>query len=107
MDRTWKLTGKSLDEKKIIAAGVAIAANYDGVHVEVDREDSDFITLFFTVPTETDDHTQVEITIYDMGTDGLVLSLEAGAADNDTVWDDASQLAEDLADSFDGIPLDV
>lgn len=109
MDRTWKLAGKALDERKIIAAGVTIAANYDGVHVDVEREDPEFVTLFFTVPTqhETDNSAEVEITIYDMGKDGLVLSLEAGAADNDTVWDDASQLAEDLADTFEGSPLEM
>jgi hypothetical protein len=109
MDRTWKLKGKGLDERKIIAAGIAIAANYDGVRVEVEREDPEFITLFFTVPTqhETDKNADVEITIYDMGKDGIVLSLEADAADNNAVWDDASQLAEDLADTFEGAPLDM
>ena len=42
-----------------------------------------------------------------MGRDGLVLSLEADASDNDSSWDDASQLAEALADHLDGSPLDV
>ena len=69
-----------------------------------------FITFFFSVPTQAEDGeetSEVEITIYNMGRDGLVLSLEADAADNNAVWEDACQLTEDLADALQGAPLDV
>ena len=110
MDTTWKLSGKSLDETKLREAGTKIASEYEGVSVTIEREDKDFITLFFAVPwdAESDEgHAEVEITVYDMGRDGLVLSLEADAADNNNAWDDASQLAEDLASHFNGVPIDV
>jgi hypothetical protein len=108
MDRTWRIPGKSLDEARLREAGTQIAAGYAGVGVEVEREDPEFITFFFTVPRKEEEETiEVEITVYHMGRDGLVLSLEADAADNDAAWDDACQLCEDLADHLDGAPLEV
>lgn len=110
MDRTWRVPGKSLDEARLRAAGTGVAEGYAGVTVEVEREDPEFITLFFSVPTSDAEDAatvDVEITVYNMGRDGLVLSLEADAADNDAVWDDASQLAEDLADTLEASPLDI
>ncbi len=110
MDRTWRVPGKKLDEARLREAGSSIAAAYAGVSVQVEREDPEFITFFFTVPTQRDEATQtveVEVTVYNMGRDGLVLSLEADAADNDAAWEDACQLTEDLADSLDATPLEV
>ena len=110
MDRTWRVPGKSLDEARLREVGTAVAQGYAGVTVEVEREDPEFITFFFGVPTAQGEDAatvEVEITVYHMGRDGLVLSLEADAADNDGVWDDASQLAEDLADALQAAPLDI
>ncbi len=110
MDCTWKLQAKKLDKSQLSKAGQTVANAYEGVRCEVEKEDTEFITLFFTVPqTEADpDATaEVEITVYDMGRDGLVMSLEADAADNDQMWDDAHQLAEDLAEQLGGKPIDV
>ncbi len=110
MDRTWRLPGRGLNEAKLKDAGKRIATAYAGVSVDVEQEDPEFVTFFFRVPFEDDDgggHAEVEVTVYDMGRDGLVLSLEADAGDNDDIWEDASQLAEDLADDLEGTPLDV
>jgi len=110
MDSTWRVPGKTLDETRLRAAGVRVAEAYAGVSVKVEREDPEFVTFFFTVPSTSgaqEQTLQVEITVYNMGRDGLVLSLEADAADNDSIWDDACQLTEDLADSLDASPLDV
>ena len=106
MDRTWTIAGKSLDTGRLREAAQALAARYEGVEVTVEREESDFVTCFFTVPSD-DGPSEIEISIYDMGKSGLVLSLEADAADNDAAWDDASQLAEDLSEALDGVALDL
>ena len=51
MDRTWRVPGKSLDEARLREVGTAVAQGYAGVTVEVEREDPEFITFFFGVPT--------------------------------------------------------
>ena len=110
MDRNWKIPGKSLDEAHLRRVGEQVAAPYEGVSVQVDKEDTDFVTFFFSVPWEEDEeagHANVEITLYALGKDGLVLSLEADAADNDAAQEDADQLAEDLVGELQGEPLDL
>jgi hypothetical protein len=110
MDRTWKLAGKKLDEAQLRAAGEAVAKSYEGVSVRIEKEDPEFITFFFAVPWDEDSEmgtAEVEITVYALGRDGLILSLEADAADNEAAQDDADQLAEDLATQLHGEPVDV
>ena len=110
MDRNWKIPGKSIDEPGLRAIGEQVAAQYEGVSVQVEKEDADFITFFFSVPWEAgtqEDHATVEVTLYALGKDGLVLSLEADAADNQAAQDDADQLAEDLVGELKGEPLDL
>ena len=110
MDRNWKIPGKSIDESGLRAIGQQVAGQYEGVSVRVDKEDTDFLTFFFSVPWEMgveDDHATIEITLYALGRDGLVLSLEADAADNQAAQDDADQLAEDLVGQLKGEPLDL
>lgn len=124
-ERLWKLDMRRLDLAAITNAAQAAAASYAGVTVSVDWEDDDTVSCFFQVPArsaETDpsspdtsspetsreaDDLEVEISIYDLARDGRVLSLEGEAADNDAAFDDASQLAEDMADALGGRPLDV
>ena len=109
MDLHWRLASRALNEAQLRDAGVAVASSYEGVSVAVEKEDPEFITLFFDVPWEADsDETAlVEITVYDLGRDGIVMSLEADAADNDAAFDDAAQIAEDLADRLGGQSIDV
>ncbi len=109
MDLHWRLRSKQLDLTKLKEAGEAVAACYDGVSVVVEKEDPEFITLFFAVPWEEgeDENAEIEITVYNLQRDGLVMSLEADAADNNGAWEDGAQIAEDLADHFEGRPLEV
>lgn len=107
MDLTWRVPGKKLDVAKLREAGAATAGTYEGVSVEVEKEDNDCVSLFFSVPGEAGDAAEVEISVYSLGSDGLVLSLEADAADNHATWEDASQIAEDLADNLGGEPLEI
>jgi hypothetical protein len=107
MDLTWRVPGKKLDVAKLREAGAATADTYEGVSVEVEKEDNDCVSLFFSVPGEAGDASEVEISVYSLGSDGLVLSLEADAADNHATWEDASQIAEDLADNLGGEPLEI
>ena len=110
MDRNWKIPGKSLDEANLRLSGEKVAAQYEGVSVRVEKEDKDFVTFFFSVPWDErleHGHAVIELTLYALGKDGLVLSLEADAADNDAAQDDADQLAEDLVGELHGEPLDL
>jgi|TARA_B100000530_G_scaffold284894_1_gene199335 hypothetical protein len=107
MDLVWSIPGRSLDLLKIREEGVRIATSYEGLSVEVEQEDTDCISLFYVVPQGERGDAEVEISIYDLGRDGLVLSLEPDAADNEGAWEDAAQLAEDLSEALGGRPLDV
>ena len=107
MDLAWRLRAKRIDEQSFTASAQDIAASYEGVSMTAEREESDCLSFFFEVPTEDAGTLEVEISIYDLSKDGLVLSLEADAADNHDAWEDASQIAEDLADALEGVLLDV
>ena len=48
MDLVWSIPGRSLDLQKIREEGQRIAASYEGVSVEVEKEDSDCISLFYS-----------------------------------------------------------
>lgn len=108
-DRTWGFKKRGLKLDDVAQAATQIAQNYAEVGVTVEKESDDCITCFFTSPIEEGSeqtHT-LEVSIYDMGSHGHVISLEADAADNDSAWDDASQLTEDLADAFEANPLEL
>ena len=107
MDLVWSVPGRSLDLQKIRDEGQRIAASYEGVSVEVEKEDGDCTSLFYVVPQGERGDAEVEISIYDLGRDGLVLSLEPDAADNEAAWEDAAQLADDLSEALGGRPLEV
>lgn len=109
MDLHWRLRSKQLDLNMLKEAGEAVAACYDGVSVVVEKEDPEFITLFFTIPWDQGEQgtAEIEITVYNLQRDGLIMSLEADAADNNGAWEDGSQIAEDLADQLEATPLEV
>ena len=107
MDLVWSIPGRSLNLASLRDAGERIAAAYEGLSVEVEQEAADCISLFFDVPDEEGGHAQVEISAYDLGRDGLVLSLEPDDGDNEMAWEDAAQLADELAEMLDARPLDV
>ena len=102
-DRTWRLKKKLLPLAEITVAANQVAHLYDGVTVTVNKEAEDCTTCFFTVPQNEAPQTY-EISIYNMGKDGFVISLEADASDNHKS-EDADQLAEDLALELNAEPL--
>jgi|GEM_PF-1282657 len=108
-DRSWRLPMRSLQQAAIQQAAQGAAQAYADVSVRVEWEEDDTITCFFRVPAGAEQvgTRTVEVSVYDLGGDGRVLSLEADAADNDQVWEDACQLAEDMADALDGEDLDL
>jgi hypothetical protein len=109
MDLHWRLRSKQLDLNTLKEAGEAVAAGYDGVSVLVEKEDPEFITLFFAVPVGDGDgeKAEIEITVYNLQRDGLVMSLEADAADNNEAWEDGAQIAEELAEQLKATSLEV
>ena len=108
-DRTWGFKKRKLKPGDIQPAATRVSEAYEGVDVTVEKETEDCITCFFSVPAEPDSAEPlcVEISIYNMGSAGHVISLEADAADNSANWDDASQLAEDLADVLEAQALEL
>lgn len=104
---TWTLPMRSMDVAALRTASTEVCAKYVGVTVEVELEEADCATAFFSVP-EDDEGPAVllEVSIYDLGRDGRILSVEEEASDNAVRWDDAGQLGEDLADILGGEPLD-
>jgi hypothetical protein len=112
MDRVWKFPKNKLNEQLIRTAADDVAANYAGIVVDCQREAPDCMSLFFAVPTgagsdKSGETVELEISIYDLGRDGVVISLEPDASDNSLNWDEASQLAEDLADNVHAEAIDV
>jgi hypothetical protein len=112
MDRVWKFPKNNLNEQLIRSAAADVAANYAGIALECDRETPDCMSLYFAVPVTSDTQeasgtVELEISIYDLGRDGVVISLEPDASDNNHNWDDVSQLAEDLADNLHAESVDV
>jgi hypothetical protein len=104
-DRTWRIPWNHLDLGRLLLAAKEVAGGYEGVTVEVEAEADDCHTCFFAVPGETGG--TVEISVYDMEGDGIVLSLELDASDNVEVGEDAHTLAEDLAELLEARPLDL
>lgn len=107
-ERTWRLKKSRLKLDTIKDAATKVARDYAGVRPEVEKDGEDILCTFF-VPTEQggEEEMEIEVSIYDLGGDGHVISLEADAADNHEVWDDASQLAEDLAERLNASELEL
>jgi hypothetical protein len=106
-DRTWRLPKSRLKLETIKDAATKVAADYAGVTAEVEKDGEDILCLFIVPTPEGGEELEIELSVYDLGSDGHVLSLEADAGDNNRVWDDASQLAEDLADLLDAVELEL
>lgn len=108
-DRTWGFKKRTLSTPHIQQATEGVANGYAGVTVKVERESDECTTAFFAVPTSenSDTTSTIEISIYTMGRNDHILSLEGDAADNHEYWDDACQLAEDLADALNATPLQL
>jgi len=106
-DRTWRCTKKSLNLHELTTAAERIGSQYQGVRVIVEKEAADCTTCFFVVSDEMEKASRTfEISIYNMGKDGFVISLEADASDNH-LSEDADQLAEDLAEQLGAVPLEL
>ena len=60
----------------------AVVTEYQGVTGHVEKESDDCWTCFFTVPKEDGDVDTYKVSLYNMGKDGFVLSLEVDASDN-------------------------
>ena len=106
-DRTWRCRKKSIQWDEFRSAAERIGGSYQGIQIELEREADDCWTCFFVVPNEDKTESSVyEVSLYNMGKDGFVLSLEADASDN-RMSDESDQLAEDLAEALDAYPLEL
>jgi len=102
MDRIWRLAQKSISNQACTSAAERVAAGYEGVLLEVDREADDCFSVFFKMPVKDGETAEVELSVYDLGGGQVVLSQEPDAGQNNLYWDEACQLAEDLAEELDG-----
>ena len=105
-ERTWRLKKSRLKLDRVQDAAAKVARGYAGVRVTVEKDGEDLLCIF-TVPAAEDEPLEIEVSIYNLGKDGHVISLEADASDNHEVWDDASQLAEDLAERLEASELEL
>ncbi|HJN75012.1 MAG TPA: hypothetical protein QGF58_13880 [Myxococcota bacterium] len=106
-EMSWTVEMRGMDVGAFREMSTSICQRYVGVEVEVELEEADCMTAFFEVP-EDDDGPAVtlEVSIYDLGRDGRVLSVEEEASDNAVRWNDACQLGEDIAELLGGRLLD-
>lgn len=107
-DRTWRLKKSRLKLDSVQDAATKVARGYAGVTATVEKDGEDLLCLF-DVPTAQggEDTMEIEVSLYNLGGDGHVISLEADAADNHEVWDDAQQLAEELAERLGADTLEL
>lgn len=104
---TWTVPMTGLNEKAFRTLSEDVARRYVGVEVTVELEAADTMTAFFEVPEDAEGPAAtLELSVYDLGRDGRVLSVEEEASDNRARWDDACQLGEELAEELDGDVLD-
>ena len=61
------------------------------------EKDGEDLLCVFTVPSTEDESLEIGVLIYNLGKDSHVISLEADAADNHEVWDNANLLTEDFS----------
>ena len=105
-DRTWKCRNKRMTLQELSTAVDAVVTEYQGVTGRVEKESDDCWTCFFTVPKEDGNANTYEISLYNMGKDGFVLSLEVDASDN-RLSEESDQLAEDLSIELDAETVDL
>ena len=106
-DRTWRCRNKRVQLQDFTAAVEVVVSAYEGVQGSIEKEAEDCWTCFFKVPGDAESEVSTfEVSLYNMGKDGFVLSLEADASDN-RLSEDADQLAEELAIELDAEPIEL
>ena len=104
-EMSWTVA-MQMDVKAFRARAEVLVEELPGVTVEVELEEADCITAFFEVEQEDGESVTLEISVYDMGRDGRILSVEEEASDNRDHWDNVCSLGESLAEMMEGHPLD-
>lgn len=111
--RTWRLPWRSLDLARFATVSRRIGALIPQCSVKIEEEERGTHTAFFTLPgdPEADDDADgpltCEVSMYDLDRGVVILSLEYDAGDNDALGEVADQIAEDLAEAFEGQPADI
>jgi hypothetical protein len=101
-EATWQLNWKWLDKVKVSEALTQLALVVEGLTFEVEVEDRECISAFLHVQG-----IEIELSFYDLDSDGRVLSLEPEWADNREHWEAAMELAEELADILEAEHIDL
>lgn len=117
---TWRVGWEELRPDRVSEGATAVVAKLPGLSFEVEVEERDCVSLFFKVPEayvaaaggwdppEGDGDTfTIEISFYDLDGDGCVFCLEDEWSDNESAWDAACKLAEDLAEVLDADAIDL
>jgi hypothetical protein len=100
-EMSWTVA-MGMDVKAFRAFSEGLCENLPGTTVEVELEEVDCMTAFFEVEQADGEPLTLEVSVYDMGRDGRILSVEEESSDNGSHWDDACQLGEALAALMDG-----
>ena len=119
---SWSLPWQTLRVDQIRQVAEQVAAPH-GLKVEVELEEEDCVSCFFTAPEvfvavaggwqpdlaegEGGEEFILELSFYDLDGDGCVMCVEPEWSDNEAGWDAACQLAEEFAERVDADPLDL
>ena len=101
-DMSWTVDLRGMDIGTFRRLAVELCHGLEGVSVEVELEDVDCMTAFFTLAQPEGEALKLEVSVYDMGRDGAILSVEDDCSDNGDHWDQACELAEALAERMGG-----
>ncbi len=96
---TWRLPWVGLRAARVTEALTPLAEKLGGLSLAVEEEEPGSITVTLGLPPnpETGDEASVELSFYNLGDEGVVMSLEAEFADNEHVWDTAWDVADSIA----------
>ena len=102
VESTWRLPWIGLRESRVLEALTPLAEKYGGLTLTVEEEEPGSITAIFRLPPdpETGLENEVELSFYNLGDDGVVMSLEEEFSDNGEIWEAAWELADAIADDL-------
>ncbi len=101
-EMNWTLAKRGMDVGTFRRLAVELCEDQEGVSVEVELEDVDCMTAFFTLDRPDGEPLELEVSVYDLGRDGSILSVEDDCSDNGEHWDQACELGEALAELLGG-----
>lgn len=108
-ESTWRLPWVGLRASRVTEALTPLAEKLGGLELEVEEEEPGSVTAVLILPPdpESGEQAEVELSFYNLGEEGTVMSLEGEFGDNGDIWDTAWELADAIAEELGATPLDL